>query len=160
MFFIGSLLIASVSHAFNLELEGIQLTMPENGGDFDDAVLVTDVTLPDEEVLEWAYFLSSGNNDAVVTVSFEGNPLPLLSDTPLLTDIVDSLLIYIGDYKGQAGELEIVLSSTGASQSQMLLIQEATELFNVPLPIWGAICLGVILSILSAAIRRNVHKQQ
>ena len=151
---IATLLIASASHAFDIEIDGIQLTMPENGGSFDDAVLVTDITLPNEETLEWAYFLSSGNNDAVVTVSFEGNPLPLLSDNPLLTDIVDSLLIYIGDYKGQTGELEIVLSSTGSSQSQMLLIQDATELFNVPIPLWAVGLLSILMASLFALRKR------
>lgn len=127
--------------ATEIELEGIQLTMPDNGSGFDNAVLATDITLSDEEFLEWPFYVISDNDDVTVSASFNGNALVLLNDDPLYTGLVDSLLIFVGDYKGQTGELRIELSSTGGEQSQLLLIQDATELFNVPLPIWAMLTL-------------------
>jgi hypothetical protein len=110
-----------------LILEGIELKTIVTESNVESAEFITDMTLPDDSVLLWPYVFQGDLNNTTVTASFEGSPLLILNADTLIQDEIETLIFDIDNYKGQTGELKIVLNSTGEVPASLFLIQNAED---------------------------------
>lgn len=145
---IGAMLtaLASAASAVDLEVGGIELnTTPAQ-----TAVLRTDLTLPNEQVLMWPYVLDATGEPPEVSFDFNGTVLTALDD--LVADgSVQALTLIIDGLQQQSGTLTVTVAATDAGTDSLFLIQSAVQAAantaNVPL---GAPVFVVLAAALGA----------
>ena len=109
----------------SIRVGGYEMTATNGRAGTEDAVFVAGLTLPDDSLLEWYYVFDGDADAAELSVSFNGDTIPVLSPETFAVNTLDVLILDIDAMRGQSGEITFTLSSTEIGTVKLLLVTRA-----------------------------------
>lgn len=112
---------------FEFVIDGFAIDTVVTDSGVEDGVLVLFTTLPDDDVLVLPYLFSGDPETTEVSARFEGVALDTFGEIDLVEGDIDLLIFDIAGFRSNFGTLDITLSSTGSTPSELIIVDNIEE---------------------------------